>query len=156
MFEKSPADRYASAAKALTKAEAAHRKNLDLLREAREARQAHQVTPSRRDCEKSEGALKDALQAAGDAHRAYWSQRRDALHDEMKRIAIVLAEYNALARLAGDHAPHPAQRHLQTLEIDGITAANMLAAGVLGEDSGIPQESPDSALLEDELGTWRP
>lgn len=73
----------------------------------------------------------------------------------MKPAAVLLAEYNALARLAGDHAPHPAQRHLQNLEIEGITAANMLADGVLGEDSGIPQEPPDCALLEDELGAWR-
>lgn len=153
---KDPVDRYLAAAKQLTTTEAAHRKNLDLLREAHEARQAHQVTPLRRDCQQSERALQDALQAAGDAHRAYWAQRRDALRDEMKRIALVLAEYNALARLAGDQAPHPAQRHLQSLEIDGITAENMLADGVLGEDAGIPQEAPDSALLEDELGAWRP
>ena len=152
---KDPVDRYQAAAKQLTKAEAAHRKNLDLLRAAHEARQAHQVTPLRRDCQQSERALQDALQAASDAHRAYWAGRRDALHDEMKRTAVLLAEYNALARLAGDHAPHPAQRHLQTLEIEGITAANMLADGVLGEDSGIPQEPPDCALLEDELGAWR-
>src|SRR5690606_5684136 len=69
---KDPADRYQDAAKALTKAEAAHRKNLDLLRAAREARQAHQVTLLRRDCEKSEVALKDALHEAHQAHRAYW------------------------------------------------------------------------------------
>lgn len=153
---KDPVDRYQGAVKQLTKAEAAHRKNLDLLREAHEARQAHKVTPLRRDCQQSERALQDALQAAHEAHRAYWAQRRDALRDELKRIALVLAEYNALARLAGDQAPHPAQRHLQSLEIDGITADNMLADGVLGEDAGIPQEAPDSALLEDELGAWRP
>lgn len=153
---KAPADRYQAAAKALTEAEAAHRKNLDLLREAHEARNAAKVTPLRRDCEQSERALQDALQAAGDAHRAYWAQRRDTLRDELKRIALVLAEYNALARLAGDTSPHPAQRHLQNLEVDGIAADNMLADGVLGEDAGIPQEPPDSALLEDELGAWRP
>lgn len=153
---KDPVDRYLAAAKQLTKAEAAHRKNLELLRAAHEARQAHQVTPLRRDCQQSERALQDALQAAGDAHRAYWARRRDALRDELKRIALALAEYNALARLAGDTSPHPAQRHLQTLEIEGITAENYLADNVLGEADGIPQEAPDSALLEDELGAWRP
>lgn len=156
MLEKTAADRYQVAAKQLTKAEAAHRKNLEVLHTAREARNAAQVTPLRRDCEKSERALQDALQAAHAAHRTYWSQRRDALRDELKRIALVLAEYNAIARLAGDQAPHQAQRHLQTLEIEGITAENYLADGVLGEDAGIPQEPPDCALLEDELGAWRP
>ncbi|HRQ36270.1 MAG TPA: hypothetical protein PK361_11810, partial [Chiayiivirga sp.] len=153
---KDPADRYQAAAKQLTKAEVTHRANLGRLYAAHEARNAAQVTPLRRDCEKSERALQDALGVAHEAHRAYWAQRRDALRDELKRIALVLAEFNALARLAGDQAPHPAQRHLQSLEIDGITADNMLADGVLGEDAGIPQEAPDSALLEDELGAWRP
>ncbi|HRP23622.1 MAG TPA: hypothetical protein PLF79_08680 [Thauera sp.] len=151
-----PADRYQAAAKQLTKAEAAHRANLDRLYAAPEARNAAQITPLRRDCERTERVLQDALKAAHEAHRAYWAQRRDELRDELKRIALVLAEYNALARLAGDTSPHPAQRHLQSLEIDGITAENYLADGVLGEDSGIPQEAPDSALLEDELGAWRP
>ena len=155
MLEKSAADRYQAAAKQLTKAEAAHRKNLEALHTAREARNAAQVTPLRRDCEKSERALQDALQAAHAAHRTYWSQRRDALRDELKRIALVLAEYNAFARLAGDQSPHPAQRHLQNLEIEGFVAENVLADDVLACD-GVPQESPDCALLEDEIGAWRP
>lgn len=155
MFEKSPADRYQAGAKALTKAEAAHRANLDRLHEAREARQAHQVTTLRRDCEKSERALQDALQAAHDAHRAYWTQRRDALRDELDRASLVIAEYDALALLAGDRAPHPALRYLQNLALAGRTGANLLDQDVLATD-GVPQEAPDSALLEDELGAWRP
>ena len=152
---KTPADRYEAAAKALTKAEAAHRANLDDLYAAREARAATRLTPTRARCAKSERELQDALHAAHDVHRSYWQGRRDALRDEMKRIALVLAEYNAFARLAGDHSPHPAQQHLQQLEIDGITAQNYLADDVLASD-GIPQEAPDSALLEDELGAWKP
>lgn len=155
MFEKSPADRYASAAKQLTKAEAAHRRSLDLLREAREARQAHQVTPLRRDCEQSERALKDALHEAHQAHRAYWTERRDALRDDLDRASLAIAEYDALALLAGDRAPHPALRYLQNRATQGHTGQNLLYQEVLATD-GVPQESPDSALLEDELGAWRP
>ncbi|MDX9718943.1 MAG: hypothetical protein RBT67_16370 [Thauera sp.] len=155
MFEKTAADAYHKAIKALPKAEKAHRANLDRLNEALQARNAAQVTPLRRDCEKSERELQDALQAAGDAHRAYWGGRRDGLRDELKRIALILAEYNAFARLAGDHSPRPAQQYLQSLEVGGITAANLLADDVLVSD-GVPQEAPDSALLEDELGIWRP
>lgn len=152
---KDPADRYQDAAKALTKAEAAHRKNLDLLREAHEARNAAKVTPLRRDCEKSEVALKDALHEAHQAHRAYWAERRDALRDELDRASLAIAEYDALALLAGDRAPHPALRYLQNRAIQGHTGPNLLDQDVLAAD-GVPQEAPDSALLEDELGAWRP
>lgn len=151
---KTPADRYEAAAEALTKAETAHRKNLDLLREAREARNAAKVTPLRRDCEKSEGALKDALHEAHQAHRAYWAERRDALRDELDRASLAIAEYDALALLAGDRAPHPALRYLQNRAVQGHTGPNLLDQDVLATD-GVPQESPDSALLEDELGAWR-
>lgn len=155
MFKKSTADRYQGAVKKLSAAEAAHRKNLDALYQASEARNAAQVTPLRRDCERSERALQDALGEAHDAHRSYWAERRDALIPELKRIALVLAEFNALAACAGDRSPHPAQRVLQTLEIDGINAANVLADDVLASD-GVPMEAPDCALLEDELGAWKP
>ncbi|MDI3512877.1 MAG: hypothetical protein PWP40_106 [Rhodocyclaceae bacterium] len=155
MFEKSAADRYLAAVKVLTKAEAAHRKNLDLLYQAMDAKQAHQVTPLRRDCERSERALQDALQAAHDAHRAYWTQRRDAIRDELDRAALVIAEFDAFALLAGDRAPHPALRYLQGRALEGRTAANLLDQDVLATH-GVPQEAPDSALLEDERGAWRP
>lgn len=156
MFSATPADAYHKAIKALPKAELAHRKNLDRLHEARAAHQAHQVTAARRDCEASERALQDALQTAADAHRSYWTQRRDALRDELRAVAVLLAEYNAIAHCAGDRVPHPAQRFLQTLEIEGHTAANVLQQGVLLDPDGIPHESPDCELLEDELGRWRP
>lgn len=155
MFSDKPADAYHKAIKVLPKAEKAHRENLDRLHAAHEARAAHQVTAARRDCESSERALQDALQAAGDAHRSYWTQRRDALRDELDRAALVIAEYDAFALLAGDRAPHPALRYLQNRAIEGRTATNLLDQDVLATD-GVPQEAPDSALLEDELGRWRP
>lgn len=154
-IKKSAPDVYQGAVKALTKAEAAHRKNLDALYQAREARNAAQVTPLRRDCEKSERALQDALGEAHAAHRSYWAERRDALRDELDRASLAIAEFDALALLAGDRAPHPALRYLQNRAIQGHTGPNLLDQNVLATD-GIPQESPDSALLEDELGAWRP
>lgn len=152
---KTPADRYEAAVKKLSAAEAAHRKNLDALYQAREARNAAQVTPLRRDCEKSEDALKDALHEADQAHRAYWAERRDALRDDLDRASLAIAEYDALALLAGDRAPHPALRYLQDRALRGHTGPNLLDQDVLATDC-VPQEAPDSALLEDELGAWRP
>ena len=152
---KTPVDRYQAAVKKLTAAETAHRKNLDLLREAHEARNAAKVTPLRRDCEQSERALQDALHEAHQAHRAYWTERRDALRDDLDRASLAIAEFDALALLAGDRAPHPALRYLQNRAIQGHTGPNLLDQDVLATD-GVPQEAPDSALLEDELGAWRP
>lgn len=152
---KTPAGRYEAAATALTKAEAAHRANLDDLYAAREARAATRLTPTRARCAKSERELQDALHAAHEAHRAYWTERRDALRDELDRASLAIAEYDALALLAGDRAPHPALRYLQDRALRGHTGPNLLDQDVLAND-GVPQESPDSALLEDELGAWRP
>lgn len=152
---KTPADRYEAAAQALTKAEAAHRANLDDLYAAREARAATRLTPTRARCAKSERELQDALHAAHEAHRAYWTERRDALRDDLDRASLAIAEYDALALLAGDRAPHPAQRYLQDRALRGHTGPNLLDQDVLAND-GVPQEAPDSALLEDELGAWRP
>lgn len=155
MDTKSPADCYHAAVNALSKAEAAHRKNLDLLYQAREDRKAHQVTPLRCECQKSERALQDALEAAFSAHRAYWIGRREILEEGMRSAAIVVAEYDAISRLAGDTAQRPALRYLENLSVSGLTGANLLEQDVLASD-GVPQEQPDSALLEDELGAWRP
>ena len=152
---KTTADAYCAAAKALSKAEATHRANLDRLDQALIDREAAKVPALRRDCEKSEVALKDALHEAHQAHRAYWAERRDALRDDLDRAALAIAEFDALALLAGDRAPHPALRYLQNRAVQGHTGQNLLDQDVLATD-GVPQEAPDSALLEDELGAWRP
>ena len=155
MFKrKTPAEAYTAAVDRLNQAEAEHRKNLDRLYAAREARDAARITPLRRDCEKSERTLDEALDAAFSAHRAYWSGRRDALAEDMRNAAIVIAEYDALAKLAGDTAPRPALRYLENLAANGHTGANLLEQDVLASD-GVPQDPPDSALLEDERGAWR-
>lgn len=155
MFDTKPADLYHKAVKRLAKAEAAHRTNLDALDAAREAREAAKVTPLRRDCEKSERELSDALQAAHAAHRRYWAHRRDELHDELNRVAILLAEYDALANLAGDASATPALTYLQNRAIQGHTGPNLLDQDVLVSEDGVPQDEPDSALFEDERGAWR-
>lgn len=145
---------YTAAVKSLTKAEVLHRENLDRLDEALKAKQAHQVTHLRRDAAKTEADLVAALDAASDAHREYWTARRDALKPELDSAALVIAEYNALAKLAGDHNAHPAASYLQQKAIDGRSAANLLEQDVLATD-GVPQEPVDSAVLEDYRGSWR-
>lgn len=148
MFEKSLADRYDAAVKRLQKAEVAHRKNLDALDAALQARQAHQVTPLRQSCEKSERELQEALQAAAAAHRAYWTNRRDDLRDELDQAAVVIAEFNALARLAGDMSANPALQRLQAIAIEAPPVDVLV-------DDGVPTEAPDCALLDDYRGSWR-
>jgi hypothetical protein len=155
MFKsKTPAEAYAAAVEKLSQTEAAHRKNLDRLYTAREARDAARITPLRRDCEKSERTLAEALAAAFASHRAYWNGRLASLDDEMKHAAILLAEFDALAKLAGDHTVRPSLRRLEHLANQGHTAAHLIEQDVLCTE-GVPAEPPDSALLEDERGAWR-
>ena len=155
MFErKTSAEAYAAAVKLLNRAEDEHRKNLDRLYAARETREAARITSLRRDCEKSERALIEALEAAFAVHRAYWAGRRDALTEDIRRAAIVIAEFDALAKLAGDSTQRPALCCLENLAANGHTAANLLQQEVLASD-GVPQDPPDSALLEDMRGAWR-
>ena len=154
-MRKSLADKYHQAIKCLNKAEASHRTNLDHLQQAREARNAAMITPLRRDAEKTERGLDDALRAAHAAFRAYWASRRDALEPEMEKIASVLAEYDALARLAGDMSQRPAMQRLYTLALAGYNAQTLLDQGALFEQDGVPADEPDSELLEDMRGCWK-
>lgn len=150
-----PAENYHAAVRRLSKAELAHRKTLDALSQAIADRASSQTGYLRRDCEKTETALAEALTAACLAHRGYWQGRRDALRDELHQASLVIAEYDALARLAGDASATPALSYLQALATEGRTAANLIDQDVLATD-GVPQEAPDCALLEDERGVWRP
>lgn len=150
-----PAESYCAEVKRLAKAEQAHRKNLEALNQAIVERASSQTGFLRRDCEKTETALAEALTAACLAHRGYWQGRRDALRDELHQASLVIAEYDALSRLAGDASATPALTHLQALAAEGRTAANLIDQDVLATD-GVPQEAPDCALLEDERGAWRP
>ena len=145
---------YSGAVKKLGQAEIWHRENLDRLDAALKDKQARQVTHLRRDCAKSEADLIVALDAANDAHRHYWLARRDALRPQLDAAAVLLAEYSALAKLAGDRSTNPAGVYLQQRAIDGYSAANLLTQDVLAID-GVPQEPPDSAVLEDYRGSWR-
>lgn len=155
MFKtKTDADRYHDAVKRLDKTEATHRKSLDSLYAAREAREAAKLPALRRDCAKTEGELDAALESAYAAHRAYWAGRLASLDDEMKHAAILLAEFDALAKLAGDNTLRPSLRRLEHLANQGHTAAHLIEQDVLCTE-GVPAEPPDSALLEDERGAWR-
>ena len=145
---------YTNACKSLAKAEVLHRENLDRLDAALQAKQAHHVTLLRRDCAKTEGDCIAALDDALNAHRQYWTARRDALKPELDAAALVLAEFDALAKLAGDRSAHPAKAYLEGRAIAGFSGANVLAQDVLATD-GVPTEEPDSALLEDFRGSWR-
>lgn len=146
---------YHRAVKRLEAAEREHRANLERLADALERREAGKVPPLRRDCEKTERALIDALQAAHQAHRSYWQARCDALRPELDAAAVLIAEFNACARAAGDLTTNPALSYLQNRAIVGITGENVAAQGVLSDADGVPTDAPDSALIEDQLGVWR-
>lgn len=146
------AELYCSAVQQLDAAERAYLAAVDALDRA--ARDARTLDQARRTCEAAEAALLRALEAAHTAHCSYWRGRRDELRDEIDRIAIVLAEYNALSRLSGDLTADPARQYLQNRVVAGLTADNLLLQDVLARD-GVPQEPPDSAALEDYRGYWR-
>lgn len=147
------AERYHAAIKRLSKAEQQHRKNLEALAQAISARASSQTGSLRRECERTESELSDALQAARAAYRCYWIHRRDAMQDELCEAARVIATYNVLARLAGDVSATPALTRLQNLAIYGHPGADVVG---LCDADGVPTDAPDSALLEDERGAWRP
>lgn len=148
MFEKKPADTYHKAIQRLKKAEDAHRAHLNALEAAHQARNPSVITKARKAAEAGERDLAEALQAAADAHRAYWRERRAALVPELQRMAHVIRRFNRIAVCAGDPSNNPARTLLETVSPildDDIT-----------DDAGVPIEPPDSALLDDERGVWRP
>lgn len=146
MFQKSPADRYHADIERLQKAEKHHREALDALDAALQARQAAQVTPLRLACQKSESALLEALQAATDAHRLYWSVRRLALIPELWATAQLMRKYDAICRAGGDMTAHPARTMIESRETS--------PEDIVDAD-GVPTEAPDCALLDDYRGSWR-
>ncbi|PTD96392.1 hypothetical protein C8261_08725 [Pseudothauera lacus] len=155
MFGTKPGEHYHAAVKRLQKAEEKHRQALGRLADSLASRSPDKVTAERRECEQTERTLQEVLQEAFAAHRAYWAQRRDKIADQLEEVARVLAEYNALARLAGDLSVNPALQRLQQFALSGVTANNLLTQESLIDEAGVPQEPPDSALLEDEFGSWR-
>lgn len=147
MDSTSYATAYDRAVKRLNKAEATHRQRVGALESALERAEASKVPGLRKDCEKSERELSEALQTAFEAHRAYWVCRRDQLRDEFTDMAVVIAEYNAMARVAGDTSVNPGLQLLQNILITTRSVEPLV------ED--VPSDPPDSDLLEETRGIWR-
>ncbi len=146
MFDRDKASAYHKEIKRLAAAENVHRSNLDALDQALTERQAGKVPKLRKAAMESEGTLQAALQAAASAHRQYWQHRREQMIPELERVAAILRRFDLIARAAGDASIHPARTVLECCPV-----ANM----EIVTDDGVPTDGPDSAVLEDYLGSWR-
>lgn len=146
MFDSNKASAYHKEIKRLAAAESSHRDNLDALDQALTERQANKVPKLRKAAMESEGALQAALQAATIAHRQYWQHRREQMIPELERIAAILRRFDLVSKAAGDASIHPARTVLESCPVAGVEIIT---------DDGVPADSPDSAVLEDYLGSWR-
>jgi hypothetical protein len=146
MFDSNKASAYHKKIKLLAGAENAHRSNLDALDKALAERQANQVPRLRKAAMETESALQAILQAASSAHRQYWQHRREQMIQEVEHIASILRRFDLISKAAGDASIHPARTVLESCSV--------VCAEIINED-GVPTEGPDSAILEDYLGSWK-
>lgn len=146
MFSSSIAGAYHKEIKRLAVAENTHRSNLDALDQALTERQANKVPKLRKVAMESEGVLQAALQAAWTAHRQYWQHRREQMIPEVEKIASILRCFDLVSKAAGAASIHPARTFLESCPVESVEIIT---------DDGVPTDSPDSAVLEDYLGSWR-
>lgn len=148
MFEKSPAASYAAGVSKLEKAERQYRQAIDALQNALDLRRASEVPALRRKAGEAEQALADALEAASTGWRNHWLGRAKAIEPQLLQAAQSIHQYNALCRVIGMGGVTPAQSFIQAALIDPAPVD-------LADESGVPIDEPDSALLEDFKGCWR-
>lgn len=148
IFSRSAAQQYRDSIKRLEAAEKRHSVSLDELAGALEARRANDVPGLRIAAQKSEESLSAALEAAALSHRSYWASRRDALMPEVLAVAHLVRRFNRIARCAGVTHSSPFDTVLQ----------DALAVGApvdVIDAEGIPEEGPDSEVLDDFRGAWK-
>ncbi len=135
----------------LNKAEKKFLTAVDSLHNGIVERRSGEVPKLRQQAGEAERVLCEALTAASASWRAHWLERAKALEPELHRLASVVAQYNALNRLAGLTAVNPAALML------GHYAETLprLSEQDLVDDSRVPAESPDSYALEQFKGAWR-
>lgn len=148
MFEKSPAARYAAGISKLEKAERHFQQALDALQTALDLRRASEVPALRRQAAEAEQALDTALEAAAAGWRSHWLGRAKALEPQLLEAARTIRRYNAICSVTGTGGTTPAQSFIQAALIHPERVD-------LADESGIPPEEPDSAMLEDYRGAWR-
>lgn len=145
---KTPADAYLAGIAKLEKAERQYQQALDNLQAGIDQRRASDVPGLRRKASEAEQAVVDALQAAGAGWFEHWRSRAAALEPQLREAAMVMHRYNAICKVIGMGGAVPAQSFIQTALISPPPVD-------LLDDSGVPTEAPDSALLEDFKGAWR-
>lgn len=148
MFAKTPTKVYHSGIEKLSRAEAAYRHALEALQTALDQRRANDVPGLRKKAATAELELRAALTAASIAWGDYWRQRRAEIEPSLHEAARHIRQYNALCRVTRDGGTTPGQTFIQNLLIESVPVD-------LLDDSGVPAESPDSAVLEDYKGDWR-
>lgn len=148
MFEKSPAASYDAGISKLEKAERHYRQTLDALQSALDLRRASEVPALRRKAAEAEQALAAALEAASAGWRNHWLGRVKAIEPHLLQAAQTINKYNALCRVVGVGGVTPAQSFIQNALINPAPVE-------LDDESGVPIDEPDSAVLEDFKGCWR-
>lgn len=148
MFEKSPAVIYATGIAKIEKTERQYQQALEALQTGLDLHRAAEVPALRRKAAEAEAALSLALETAGDGWRNHWRGRAKALEPQLLDAARTIHQYNAICRVIGEGGTTPAQGIIQNALISPPLAE-------LHDESGVPIDEPDSALLEDFKGCWR-
>lgn len=145
---KTPADAYQAGIAKLEKVERHYQQALDNLQSGIDQRRASDVPALRRKAAEAEQAVIDALQVASTGWFEHWRSRAVAIEPKLREAAITMHRYNAICKVIGMGGAVPAQSFVQAALISPPPVD-------LLDDSGVPTEAPDSALLEDFKGAWR-
>lgn len=145
---KTHANVYQAGIAKLEKVEILYQQALDNLQAGIDQHRASDVPGLRRKVAETEQAVIDALQAAGSGWFEHWRARAVALEPQLLEAAITMQRYNAFCKVIGIGGAVPAQSFIQTALISPLAVD-------LFDDSGVPTEAPDSALLDDFKGVWR-